>query len=54
MRWRARPQTLFQSGEPCVLGTTGQTHRSLHGGHYIQEDDREGFAFCVLEGAGAA
>lgn len=37
-----------------VPGTAGQNHRSLHGGHFIQEDDPEGFVACILEVARAA
>lgn len=37
-----------------VPGAAGQNHRSLHGGHFIQEDDPEGFVACILEVAGAA
>lgn len=36
-----------------VPGTAGQNHRSLHGGHFIQEDDPEGFVACILEVARA-
>lgn len=36
-----------------VPGTAGQNHRSLHGGHFIQEDDPDGFVACILEVAGA-
>lgn len=36
-----------------VPGTLGQNHRSLHGGHFIQEDDPEGFVACILEVARA-
>jgi haloalkane dehalogenase len=36
-----------------VPGTSGQNHRSLHGGHFIQEDDPEGFVACILEVASA-
>lgn len=36
-----------------VPGTAGQNHRSLHGGHFIQEDDPAGFVACILEVAGA-
>lgn len=32
-----------------VPGTKGQQHRSLNGGHFIQEDDPEGFVACILE-----
>lgn len=37
-----------------VPGTKGQNHRSLHGGHFIQEDDPEGFVACILEVSRAA
>lgn len=37
-----------------VPGTAGQNHRSLHGGHFIQEDDPQGFVECILEVARAA
>ena len=36
-----------------VPGTAGQNHRSLHGGHFIQEDDPHGFVGCILEVARA-
>lgn len=36
-----------------VPGTKGQKHRSLHGGHFIQEDDPDGFVACILEVARA-
>lgn len=32
-----------------VPGTAGQNHRSLSGGHFIQEDDPAGFVSCILE-----
>ena len=32
-----------------VPGTTGQAHRSLKGGHFIQEDDPHGFSQAILE-----
>lgn len=35
-----------------VPGTEGQNHRSLSGGHFIQEDDPAGFVACILEVAG--
>lgn len=35
-----------------VPGTAGQNHRTLRGGHFIQEDDPQGFVECVLEVAG--
>lgn len=31
-----------------VPGAAGQPHTTLHGGHFIQEDDPEGFVACVL------
>jgi haloalkane dehalogenase len=36
-----------------VPGTAGQNHRSLQGGHFIQEDDPDGFVACILEVARA-
>lgn len=35
-----------------VPGTVGQPHRALNGGHFIQEDDPEGFVQCILDVAG--
>ncbi|MDP3908401.1 haloalkane dehalogenase [Novosphingobium sp.] len=32
-----------------VPGTAGQAHTTLHGGHFVQEDDPQGFARCALE-----
>lgn len=32
-----------------VPGTRGLNHRSLNGGHFIQEDDPAGFVDCILE-----
>lgn len=37
-----------------VPGTAGQKHRPLRGGHFIQEDDPQGFVACILEVAGEA
>jgi haloalkane dehalogenase len=37
-----------------VPGTAGLNHRSLRGGHFIQEDDPEGFVACILEVARSA
>lgn len=31
-----------------VPGTAGQPHRSLSGGHFVQEDDPEGFVAAIL------
>ncbi|MEE4152870.1 MAG: haloalkane dehalogenase [Erythrobacter sp.] len=36
-----------------VPGTKGQRHRTLAGGHFIQEDDPQGFVEAILEVAGA-
>lgn len=35
-----------------VPGTSGQNHRTLKGGHFIQEDDPKGFVAAILEVAG--
>lgn len=32
-----------------VPGTAGQPHRTLKGGHFIQEDDPDGFVAAILE-----
>jgi len=32
-----------------VPGTRGLKHRQLNGGHFIQEDDPDGFVDCILE-----
>lgn len=37
-----------------VPGTRAMTHRTLHGGHFIQEDDPAGFAAAIVEVAQAA
>lgn len=34
-----------------VPGARGMPHRTLHGGHFIQEDDPEGFAAAIIEAA---
>ena len=36
-----------------VPGTKGQPHTTLKGGHFIQEDDPQGFVKCILEVAKA-
>jgi haloalkane dehalogenase len=36
-----------------VPGTAGQPHRTLKGGHFIQEDDPDGFVAAILEAARA-
>jgi haloalkane dehalogenase len=35
-----------------VPGTAGQPHRTLKGGHFVQEDDPQGFVQAILEVAG--
>ena len=35
-----------------VPGTAGQPHRTLRGGHFVQEDDPQGFVQAILEVAG--
>jgi haloalkane dehalogenase len=35
-----------------VPGTAGRPHRTLKGGHFIQEDDPQGFVAAILEVAG--
>ena len=35
-----------------VPGTAGQPHRTLRGGHFVHEDDPEGFVQAILEVAG--
>jgi len=37
-----------------VPGTAGMKHRTLKGGHFIQEDDPEGFVAAILEVAAAS
>ena len=37
-----------------VPGTKGRSHRTLHGGHFIQEDDPTGFAASLVAAATAA
>ena len=32
----------------AVPGTNGQPHRTLHGGHFVQEDDPRGFADLIV------
>jgi haloalkane dehalogenase len=50
----------FSNGDPVtrggearfigrVPGTAGQPHRTLRGGHFIQEDDPNGFVDCILQ-----
>ena len=35
-----------------VPGTRGMAHTTLSGGHFVQEDDPDGFVRCILEVAG--
>lgn len=37
-----------------VPGTAGQKHRTLSGGHFIQEDDPQGFVGAIVDVANAA
>lgn len=37
-----------------IPGTRGQPHATLHGGHFIQEDDPSGFAAALIAAARAA
>ena len=37
-----------------VAGTKGQPHRTLKGGHFIQEDDPAGFSQVLIDLAGRA
>lgn len=39
---------------PRVPGTARGVHRTLHGGHFIQEDDPQGFVQAILETATVA
>jgi len=43
----------FHDGEHCFIGrvpgTAGQPHRTLKGGHFIQEDDPQGFVRAILQ-----
>ena len=36
-----------------VPGTAGMAHRTLHGGHFIQEDDPAGFVAAIRDVAAA-
>lgn len=64
-RWDKPFLCCFSDGDPItrggesrfigrVPGTAGQAHRTLHGGHFIQEDDPEGFVAAILTIAGQA
>jgi haloalkane dehalogenase len=58
-RWDKPFLCAFSDGDPItrggesrwigrVPGTEGQPHRTLKGGHFIQEDDPEGFVAAIL------
>ena len=58
-RWDKPFICAFSDGDPItrggesrwvgrVPGTAGQPHRTLKGGHFIQEDDPEGFVAAIL------
>lgn len=62
-RWDKPFLCAFSDGDPItrggesrfigrVPGTEGQPHRTLKGGHFIQEDDPQGFVGAILEVAG--
>ena len=62
-RWDKPFLCCFSDGDPItrggesrfidrVPGTAGQPHRTLLGGHFIQEDDPEGFVAAILATAG--
>ena len=59
-RWTRPFLCCFSDGDPItrggdaawlerVPGTRGMAHRTLHGGHFIQEDDPAGFAAAIAE-----
>lgn len=58
-RWDKPFLCCFSDGDPItrggenrfigrVPGTAGQAHTTLHGGHFIQENDPQGFVACAL------
>ncbi len=58
-RWEKPFLCCFSDGDPVtrggatrfigrVPGTAGQPHTTLHGGHFVQEDDPQGFARCIV------
>lgn len=58
-QWQKPFLCCFSDGDPItrggesrfigrVPGTTGQAHRTLKGGHFIQEDDPQGFVDAIL------
>ena len=59
-RWNKPFLCCFSDGDPItrdgdalfigrVPGTAGQAHTTLKGGHFIQEDDPQGFVDCILK-----
>jgi len=59
-RWDKPFLCAFSDGDPItrggesrfigrVPGTAGQSHRTLKGGHFIQEDDPQGFVAAILD-----
>lgn len=64
-RWEKPFLCCYSDGDPItrggdamwlerVPGTRSMQHRTLHGGHFIQEDDPIGFAAAIIEVARAA
>lgn len=62
-RWGKPFLCCFSDGDPItrggdatwlerVPGTRGMAHRTLHGGHFIQEDDPAGFVGAIIAVAG--
>ncbi|MBU7579086.1 MAG: haloalkane dehalogenase [Porphyrobacter sp.] len=63
-QWHKPFLCAFSDGDPItrtgetrfigrVPGTSGQAHRQLRGGHFIQEDDPQGFVSAILDVAAA-
>ncbi|MCZ8017424.1 haloalkane dehalogenase [Novosphingobium sp.] len=61
-RWEKPFVCCFSDGDPItrggdavwlerVPGTRGMPHRTLHGGHFIQEDDPAGFTAAIADAA---
>ncbi|WP_285711617.1 haloalkane dehalogenase [Erythrobacter oryzae] len=59
-QWHKPFLCAFSDGDPItrtgetrfigrVPGTAGQAHRTLRGGHFIQEDDPQGFVAAILD-----
>lgn len=59
-KWEKPFLCCFSDGDPVtrggesrwigrVPGTAGQPHTTLSGGHFIQEDDPQGFVHCILK-----